>query len=176
VVVSVVYVLAYRLFELVVLLARSDRSKELEIVVLRHEISILRRQVRRPQLSWRDRLVLAALSRVLPRRSWAALVVTPEALLRWHRRLVARRAYSHRGPGRPPVERDVRELILRLARENGHWGYVRIVGELRKLGVSVSATLGPERARAGWSAACAAASAAELALVPPPACGRDACL
>jgi hypothetical protein len=82
------------------------------------------------------------LSRVLPRRSWQAFHVTPETLLRWHRRIVARRwTYPHRRPGRPSVDAAVRRLILRLARENSHWGYVRIVGELRKLGISVSATL-----------------------------------
>ena len=161
--VSFVYVVACRLFAFVLLLARSDRSKELEILLLRHELSILRRQARRPQLAESDRLVLAALSRLMPRRSWQVFLVTPETLLRWHRRLVARRwTYPHRRPGRPPVDEEVRQLILRLARENSHWGYVRIVGELRKLGVTVSATLvrnvlaragvppAPERAASSW--------------------------
>jgi hypothetical protein len=85
VLVSFVYVVACRLFALVLLLARSDRSKELELLVLRHELSILRRQARRPQLTEGDRLVLAALSRVMPRRSWQVFHVTPETLLRWHR-------------------------------------------------------------------------------------------
>jgi putative transposase len=162
-VVSFVYVLACRLFALVLLIARGERSKELEILVLRHELSILRRQVSRPQFAPRDRLLLAALGRVLPRRSWGAFPVTPETLLRWHRRIVARRwTYAHRRPGRPPVERELRELILRLARENASWGYVRIVGELRKLGIDVSATLvrnvlaragvppAPQRDRLSW--------------------------
>jgi hypothetical protein len=123
-------------FALVLLLARSDRSKELELLVLRHELSILRRQARRPQRTESDRLLLAALSRVLPRRSWQAFLVTPETLLRWHRRIVACRwTYPQRRPGRPPVDEEVRQLILRLARENSRWGYVRIVGELRKLGI-----------------------------------------
>ena len=161
--VSLVYVVACRLFALVLLLARSDRSKELELLVLRHELSILRRQARRPKLTESDRLVLAALSRVLPRRSWQTFLVTPETLLRWHRRIIARRwTYPHRRPGRPPVDAAVRHLILRLARENSHWGYVRIVGELRKLGITVSATLvrnvlaragvppAPERAASSW--------------------------
>jgi hypothetical protein len=122
--------------------ARSDRSKELELLVLRHELSILRRQARRPQLTDGDRLLLAALSRVIPRRSWHAFFITPETLLRWHRRIVAWRwTYPHRRQGRPAVDQEVRQLILRLARENDHWGYVRIVGELRKLGITVSATL-----------------------------------
>jgi len=161
--VSLVYVVVCRLFALVVLLGRGERSKELEILVLRRELSVLRRQVKRPQLEPGDRLVLAALSRVLPRRSWSVFLVGPETLLRWHRRLVARHwTYPHRSPGRPPIEREVRELIVRLARENTSWGYVRIVGELRKLGIDVSATLvrnvladaglppAPQRGRLSW--------------------------
>ncbi len=141
-VISLAYVLVCRLLALVVLLARGDRSKELEILVLRHELSILRRQARRPRFSECDRLLLAAFSRLLPRRSWHAFAVRPETLLRWHRRLVARNwTYPHRRPGRPPIGAEVRDLILRLARENSNWGYPRIVGELRKLGIVVSATL-----------------------------------
>ncbi|MGH3084936.1 MAG: integrase core domain-containing protein [Gaiellaceae bacterium] len=160
---SFVYLVACRLFTLVLSLARGDRSKELELLLLRHELSILRRQARRPQLTENDRLLLAALSRVIPRRSWRAFFVTPETLLRWHRRIVARRwTYPHRPAGRPPIDQGVRELILRLARENDHWGYVRIVGELRKLGITVSATLvrnvlaragippAPERTVSSW--------------------------
>jgi putative transposase len=129
------------LLELIVLLGRRDRAKELEILVLRHELSVLRRQTRKPRFEAHDRVLLAALSRMLPRRSWNAFFVRPETLLHWHRRLVARRwTYPHRGPGRPPLSREVRELVLRLARENPSWGYLRIVGELRKLGVAVSAT------------------------------------
>jgi putative transposase len=126
----------------VVLLGRGERSKELEILVLRHELSILRRQVGKPRFTPADRLLLATLSRMLPRRSWRAFVVRPETLLRWHRQLLAHRwTYPHRLPGRPPIEREVREMILRLARENSSWGYFRIVGELRRLGIDVSATL-----------------------------------
>jgi putative transposase len=165
VLVSFVYVVACRLFAFVLLLARSDRSKELEILLLRHELSILRRQARRPQFAQSDRLVLAALSRVMPRRLWQAFLITPETLLRWHRRIIARRwTYPHRRPGRPPLEPQVSELLLRLARENSHRGYVRIVGELRKLGITVSATLvrnvlrrggippAPERGASSWRA------------------------
>jgi putative transposase len=113
----------------------------IEILLLRHELAILRRQVNRPRFEPHDRVLLAALSRMLPRRSWSAFLVQPETLLRWHRRLVARRwTYPHRRPGRPPISCEVRELALRLARENPSWGYQRIVGELRKLDITVSAT------------------------------------
>jgi putative transposase len=111
----------------------------------------------------RDRLLLAALSRVLPRRSWQAFLVRPETLLRWHRRLVAAHwTYPHRRSRRPSIAGEVRELVFRLARENTGWGCVRIVGELRKLGIDVSATLvrnilkaagvppAPERDRLEW--------------------------
>jgi putative transposase len=157
------YLVVCRLFSLLLLLGQGDRSKELEILVLRHELSILRRQVGRLRFEPRDRLMLAALSRVAPRRSWSAFPVRPETLLCWHRRLVARRwTYPHRPPGRSPIERQVRELIVRLACENTSWGYVRIVGEPRKLGVDVSATLvrsvladagippAPQRDRQSW--------------------------
>jgi putative transposase len=139
--VSVLYVVVRRLLEFVVLLSRGDRAKELEILVLRHELSILRRQVGRPRFEAPDRILLAAFSRMLPRRSWTAFSVRPETLLAWHRGLVARRwTYPHSRQGRPPIGRDVRELILRLARENASWGYLRIAGELRKLGIAVSAS------------------------------------
>jgi hypothetical protein len=139
--VSGLYLVVCRLLEFVVLVGRGDRAKELEILVLRHELSILRRQVGRPRFEAHDRVLLAAFSRMLPRRSWNAFSVRPETLLAWQRRLVARRwTYPHRRPGRPPISRDVRELILRLARENSSWGYLRIAGELRKLGIAVSAT------------------------------------
>jgi len=139
--VSGLYIFVRRLLEFVVLLGRGDRAKELEILVLRHELSILRRQVSRPRFEPSDRLLLAALSRMLPRGSWTAFSVRPETLLAWHRRLVARRwTYPHRRPGRPPIGREVHELVLRLARENSSWGYLRIAGELRKLGVTVSAS------------------------------------
>ncbi|HEY8719361.1 hypothetical protein, partial [Pengzhenrongella sp.] len=105
---SLAYLVVRRLFELIVLCCRSQESKELEILVLRHELSILRR---RPQLREADRVFLAALSRVLPRRAWSAFSVSPRTLLRWHQRLVARRwTYPHRRPGRPPVNRELEAL------------------------------------------------------------------
>ena len=138
---SLVYLVACRLFALMVLLLRSSGSKELEIVVLRHELSILRRQSKRPQLRETDRVLLAALSRSLPRRSWSVFVVSPRTLLRWHQRLVARRwTYPPARIGRPPVDDEVEQLVLRFARENPSWGYKRIVGELAGIGVAVSAS------------------------------------
>jgi hypothetical protein len=132
--VSSLYLVACRLVELVVLLGRRDRAKELEILVLRHELSVLRRQVGQPRFEPSDRLLLTALSRMLPRRSWNAFVVRPDTLLRWHRRLVVARrwTYPHRRPGRPAIRAEVSALIVRLARENQSWGYLRIVGELLK--------------------------------------------
>jgi hypothetical protein len=102
---SLLYILTRRLLEMVVLRFSSPRSKDLEIVVLRHELSILRRQVARPELCDADRVFLAAASRVLPRRHWSDFLVTPETLLRWHRRLVARRwTYPRRvAVARPPI-------------------------------------------------------------------------
>ncbi len=138
---SFLYVALCRLLQLVVLLGRSERSKELEILVLRHELTILRRQPRRAQLRPVDRAILAAFARGLPGSALGSLSVRPATLLRWHRELVRRRwTYPHRPPGRPPFDRRLQALVLRLARENPAWGYRRIVGELRSLGISVSAT------------------------------------
>jgi putative transposase len=136
-----VYLALYRLVQLVVLLCKSERSKELEILVLRHELAILRRQPRRAPFRPVDRAILAALARALPRSAWTSLSVSPTTLLRWHRQLVRRSwTYPNRRPGRPALDRSVQALVLRLARENPHWGYKRIVGELQSLGISVSAT------------------------------------
>jgi putative transposase len=138
---SFVYVALRRVLGLVVLRSRSQRAKDLELIVLRHEIEVLRRQVRRVELRPADRAFLAAASRVLSRRSWGCFVVTPATLVRWHRRVVAKRwSYPHHGPGRPPRDGEVRGLVVRMARENPRWGYRRIQGELLKLGVRVSAT------------------------------------
>jgi transposase InsO family protein len=128
-----------RILQLVLLLFRSADSKDLEIVVLRHELAVLRRRVRRPTFRAADRVFLAAASRSLSRVSWSTFLVTPATLLRWHRRLVARRWTYARRPGRPPIDAEVRRLIVRFARENPRWGYQRIVGELKGLGVVVSA-------------------------------------
>jgi putative transposase len=131
------YWLARRLFELVFLLARSERRKEAEILLLRHELQVLRRQVARPQPRPADRVVLAALSQTLPRVR--SLLVEPATLLRWHRELVRRRwTFPRRPPGRPPIVSQARQLVLRLAAENPSWGYKRIHGELTGLGYTLS--------------------------------------
>jgi putative transposase len=131
------YLLSRRLLELVPLLARSEEKKEVEILLLRHELQVLRRQVARPQLRPADRFVLAALSQVLPRVR--SLLVEPATLLRWHRELVRRRwTFPRRLPGRPPMVSQARQLVLRLASENPNWGYKRIHGELTGLGYMLS--------------------------------------
>jgi len=120
---SFAYLVARNLFALVCLLARPRRSKELEIFVLRHELEVLRRQAAQPRLTGADRALLAAWSRSLPRSAWVSFPVKPHTLLRWHRQLVARRwTYRHRKPGRPPLGSSLTTTILRLARENPHWG------------------------------------------------------
>jgi putative transposase len=118
-----------------------ERSTEVELLVLRHELGILRRRISRPRLRRRDRMFLAAASRLLERSSWRSFLVTPQTLLRLHRELVRRKwTYRHTGrPGRPPINSDVRDLVVRLAKENPRWGYRRIQGELRKLGLHISA-------------------------------------
>src|SRR5262245_54829293 len=119
---------------------RSTDFKDLEIVVQRHELAILRRRSKRPQMTWADRIYLAAASRLLPRAHWRSFIVTPATLLAWHRRLVAKRWTYAKRAGRPPIRRDLHDLVLRLAREKPRWGYQRIVGELKSLGFVLSAT------------------------------------
>ncbi|MGH3391361.1 MAG: hypothetical protein ACRDOO_21035 [Actinomadura sp.] len=109
---------------------RGDAAKDIEIMVLRHQLTVLRRKVKRPALEPADRVLLAALSRLLPRTRWNAFVVTPATLLRWHRELIARKwTYPRKTPGRPPIRAEIRDLVLRLAAENPSWGHRRIQGE-----------------------------------------------
>jgi putative transposase len=135
------YLTLCRSIRLLAQLGRGDAAKDLEILVLRHQLAVLRRQIQRPKLQPADRALLAAVSRVLPRTGWSVFLVQPETLLRWHRRLVAGAwTYPPRGLGRPPLDQEVQQLIIRLAKENPRWGYQRIKGELQRLGVRVSAT------------------------------------
>jgi putative transposase len=138
---SLLYLLLRRLLALGASHDRSDQAAQIEILVLRHQLEVLRRQVKRPVYRHRDRALLGAASRILPRDRWDAFLVRPETLLRWHRSLVARKwTWAHRPPGRPAIDPEVRKLILQMASENPRWGYLRIKGELAKLGLRVSAT------------------------------------
>src|SRR5689334_8483021 len=137
---TVAFVIVRRVLRLVGLGSVPDAA-DVEIAVLRHQLMVLRRQVARPRYTPADRLVLATLAKLLPRERWPVFLVTPSTLLRWHRELVARRwTYRRAGRGAQGLAQQVIELVVRLARENPRWGYVRIVGECRKLGVRVSAT------------------------------------
>ena len=134
------YLIFCQLLGWLLLLARRSATKDAELLVLRHEVAVLRRQVARPQLDWADRAVLAGLSRLLPRWVWQGRLVQPTTLLRWHRDLVRRRwTYPHRR-GRPGVALEIRDLVLRLASENPTWGYRRVHGELCRLGYKIGAS------------------------------------
>jgi hypothetical protein len=162
---ALVYLLLRRVVRLIAGSFDGLMETEVELVVLRHQLKVLKRQVGKPRLRRRDRLFLAAIARALPRARWSSFLVTPQTLLRWHRELVRRKWTFRRASadGRPPLSNEVRELILRMGRDNPTWGCIRIRGELRKLGIWVSATtirmllrangLGPAPRRDGptWS-------------------------
>ncbi len=161
-VLSILYLVLGRLLRLTP--GSDDAAKDAEIAVLRHQLRVLRRQVGRPSFRPADRAFLAAAARILPRDRWRSFLITPPTLLRWHRELVRRKwTYRRARVGRPPIDPGLREAVLRLARENPRWWYVRIQGELRKLGIRIGATtirrmlrahgLGPAPRRSGptWS-------------------------
>lgn len=138
---ALAYMIVRFVLALVAVLVRGDVSKEAELLVLRHENAVLRRQVSSPRYEPADRIWFAALSRLVPRRLWPAVFpVTPATILRWHRRLVAHKStYTDwRRPGRPPTATAVKQLILRMARDNPGWGHRRIQGELVRLGHHVA--------------------------------------
>ena len=157
-----IYLVFSKLLSWMILLARSRQAKEIEILVLRHQLAILQRRTPRPRMSWADRALTAALARLLPTRRRLGLLVTPATILRWHRRLVARGWTTQpTPPGRPPLPSGLCALAVRLATENSTWGYRRVHGELARLGYQIgastvwkilrSAGLDPSSRRAGPS-------------------------
>jgi hypothetical protein len=136
-----IYQMFSKLLGWMVLRTRSDTTKEIEILVLRHELAVLQRRTPRPRMSWTDRALIAALTRLLPRPRRLGLLVTPATILRWHRQLVARHWTTQPArPGRPAIPAGLRALVIRLAAENPTWGYRRVHGELAGLGYHIGAS------------------------------------
>jgi hypothetical protein len=165
VLIRLVYLVMTQVFSWLVLLAQGDAAKDAEILALRHEVAVLRRQVARPRPDWADRAVLAALARLLP--GWLRLhrIVAPGTLLAWHRRLVRQKWTYPNTPGRPPVPDEVRALVEQMARQNPRWGYRRIQGELAGLGYQGGGD-GPSDPTRREARAFAAAGVANVAAVP----------
>ena len=135
------YLAVLRMFGWLALLARPDRARDAEILILRHQVAVLQRQVKAPRLSWADRAVLSALARLLPgsQLRQLRLIISAQTLLRWHAGLIRRHwAYPRRAPGRPRTAAAIRALILEMARDNPGWGYRRIHGELAGLGYKLA--------------------------------------
>ena len=137
--IRLLYLIFIRLCGWLVLLGRSTASKDIELLVLRHEVAVLRRTSPRPRLDWAGRAIFATLTRLLPRHLRMHRLVTPGTVLRWHRRLVTRKWTYPNRRGRPPVSAEIAAVIERLATDNASWGYQRIQGELLKLGHRVRA-------------------------------------
>ena len=118
-----IYQVFAKLLGWIVLRTRSDITKDIEILVLRHQLAVLQRRTPRPPMSWTDRALIAALTRLLPARRRLGLLVTPATILRWHRQLVARHWTTQPvRPGRPAIPAGLRALVIRLATENPTWG------------------------------------------------------
>ena len=167
-----IYQMFSKLLGWIVLRTRSDTTKEIEILVLRHQLAVLQRRTPRPRMSWTDRALIAALTRLLPVRRRLGLLVTPATILRWHRQLITRRWTTQPArPGRPAIPAGLRALVVRLATENPTWGYRRIHGELAGLGYQIGASTvwkilhtagidpSPRRAGPSWTAVPAGAGA-----------------
>src|SRR5437899_11250198 len=152
------YVVLRRILQLAVLHVRSNDFKDLEIVVLRHDLASLRRGTRRRAVTWTDRLFLVAASRFLPRARWRSFIITPGTLLRWHRRLVAKRWTYARQAGRPPIRSEIRALVVRFARDNPRW--------------VINASSANSRALAWWSRRRRCAHGSGQRVSDPPARAR----